>query len=459
MARKESLPKGFERLPSGSIRVRMTLAGFDPITKTFPLFSEATEEKRRQLADAKAWAEETRRKLLGGTFVSTREAENLTLGAALRRYESEGIKSKASNRKIESYRIRQILGDPIAKRPVASLRKTDIAAYRDELIRRGWLKSIERAIGRLGDVPENDDRLTDLRSLETLSDQTRNTKEGRTRQQIEDRIAVIEQREGIRRPARTTVVNTIQLISRALKYASQTIDGVPDLRGVSMPSASPGRERRVSSAELDALLVEGARIDARLPLIIRFAVETALRRERVLSARTSYIRDIGEGKRAIVFPRETNVRNKRTGIVPLTREIQSIITEAIGRGGGANIVTLRLDDRPIFGIPVETFANWWKRLMKATAIDDLHFHDLRHEATSRLFERGLTTAEVMSITGHSTVDMIDRYSHYSAALVHDKLERGLDPASILDEIAFLTNQYKALFGDMRKLQALFDATN
>lgn len=110
----------------------------------------------------------------------------------------------------------------------------------------------------------------------------------------------------------------------------------------------------------------------------------------------------------------------------------------------------------IFGVPINRFDMLWRQFVAASSIENLHFHALRHEATGRLFERGLTTAEVMSITGHSTTDMVDRYSHYSAALVHDKLERGLYPAAILDEIAFLPNQYKALSGDMRKTSKIYE---
>lgn len=43
MARKEGLPQGTDRLPSGSLRVRVRVAGYDPIVKTFPLFDECGE--------------------------------------------------------------------------------------------------------------------------------------------------------------------------------------------------------------------------------------------------------------------------------------------------------------------------------------------------------------------------------------------------------------------------------
>ena len=45
---------------------------------------------------------------------------------------------------------------------------------------------------------------------------------------------------------------------------------------------------------------------------------------------------------------------------------------------------------------------------------DLTFHDLRHEATSRLFEKGLNPMQVAAITGHKTLQMIKRYTHLKA---------------------------------------------
>ncbi len=49
-----------------------------------------------------------------------------------------------------------------------------------------------------------------------------------------------------------------------------------------------------------------------------------------------------------------------------------------------------------------------------TGIDDLHFHDLRHEATSRFFEKGLNPVEVATITGHKDTRMLMRYTHLRA---------------------------------------------
>jgi integrase len=458
MPRQEQLPKGFTRRPSGSLRVQIRLRGHEAVARNFPIFQDTPDERHRQMAEAKSWAEETRRRMLAGVHVSTREAETTTLADALRRYENEALKGrKASNAAKESSRLKAILADPIADRTIAQLRKTDLAAFRDRLINAGWLKSFQRAAAQHKPMPaaspaERKKRQIEISELPGLYREAIQASDLDARRAIEDKIKAVCDRDGIHGPAKTTISNVVQLVTRTLKHISQHMDGVPDLSGVSMPRATPGRERRVSPSELRALLKAARKIDDLLPLIIRFAIATALRRERVLSCRESDFKDIGGGNRAIVFPREQAIRTKRTGVVPVTREILEIVAEAKATKHCSE--KPESTNAPIFNVHVEAFKSQWRRLIELAGIEDLHFHDLRHEATSQLFERGLTTAEVMSITGHSTTDMVDRYSHYSAGLVLKKLERGQDAEALLAEIGFLSDQFRAVGGDPSKLAEL-----
>ena len=56
----------------------------------------------------------------------------------------------------------------------------------------------------------------------------------------------------------------------------------------------------------------------------------------------------------------------------------------------------------------------WGRACSRAGISDLHLHDLRHEATTRLFELGLNIMEVSAITGHKDLKMLKRYTHLKA---------------------------------------------
>ena len=63
----------------------------------------------------------------------------------------------------------------------------------------------------------------------------------------------------------------------------------------------------------------------------------------------------------------------------------------------------------------------WERLKRRVGIEDLRFHDLRHEAISRFFEYGLNVPEVSAISGHKDPRMLMRYTHLKAETIAEKL--------------------------------------
>ena len=58
-----------------------------------------------------------------------------------------------------------------------------------------------------------------------------------------------------------------------------------------------------------------------------------------------------------------------------------------------------------------TMTRAFERSCQRAKIEDLTFHDLRHEATSRFFEKGMNPMQVVAITGHKTLQMLKRYTH------------------------------------------------
>jgi integrase len=221
--------------------------------------------------------------------------------------------------------------------------------------------------------------------------------------------------------------------------------------GIRMPSAAPGRTRRLVTGEYDALVNAAATVNPLAALVIQFAILTALRREHCLSVRMSNIQEIGGGHQIITFPQEA--RAKRTGIIPVTDSIRKVLAAAL------KDCDLNGDNDPlVFNVPIETFEGWFERTLAISGLENLRFHDLRHEATSRLFEAGLSTAEVMSVTGHSTNDMVDRYSHYSAVLVLRKLEaqQATNLDVVPEQLRERVDHYKRMGGDVAALKDILD---
>ena len=79
-----------------------------------------------------------------------------------------------------------------------------------------------------------------------------------------------------------------------------------------------------------------------------------------------------------------------------------------------------LHEPTVFNYKPRGLSGEFLKLCRRKGIENLHFHDLRHEATSRLFEKGLNPVEVATITGHEETKMLMRYTHLRA---EDLVER------------------------------------
>ena len=166
---------------------------------------------------------------------------------------------------------------------------------------------------------------------------------------------------------------------------------------VPKPKLNPPRERRLSEFEY-TYLVKGNYPQQTLRHIIEFAVETAMRGGEILNIKPEH----NKGQ-TLLIP-ETKNGHPRT--IPLTKRALYILENTqLPFPMSANAVRLA-----------------WDRLKKKGNIKDLHFHDLRHEAISRFFEKGLSIPEVALISGHKDVRMLFRYTHLKAEDVVLKLK-------------------------------------
>jgi integrase len=68
----------------------------------------------------------------------------------------------------------------------------------------------------------------------------------------------------------------------------------------------------------------------------------------------------------------------------------------------------------------------WFNAVRAAKLKGFRFHDLRHEAVSRLVEAGLSDQEAASISGHKSMQMLGRYTHLRA----EDLVKRLDEAGV-----------------------------
>ncbi|MBN6739711.1 MAG: site-specific integrase [Acidithiobacillus ferrivorans] len=168
---------------------------------------------------------------------------------------------------------------------------------------------------------------------------------------------------------------------------------------VRKPKLPPGRERRLRSGEAGTLL--GA-TSLEFACLIVFALETAMRLNEIAALTWE---NVNLDVRTAFLPK-TKISEART--VPLSpAAIEALTMRRAGKTEGS-----------IFDLSCDGIDSAWDRARDAAGMEagwdeeSLHFHDLRHEATSRFFERtDLDIMEIKGITGHRTLQMLARYTH------------------------------------------------
>jgi integrase len=171
-------------------------------------------------------------------------------------------------------------------------------------------------------------------------------------------------------------------------------------RMVSRPSPAPGRSRRVTAVE-ELVLLDACRASraANLDAIVILALETAMRLGELLALKWTDV----DFTRRTAHLRTTKNGESRT--VPLSNRALQVLADL--RSDAADKVFPNWKD-------TLSFEHAWHRAVVKSGLKDLRFHDLRHEATTRLFERGLNPMQVAAITGHKTLQMLKRYTHLRA---------------------------------------------
>ncbi len=158
------------------------------------------------------------------------------------------------------------------------------------------------------------------------------------------------------------------------------------------PKSNPARDRRLQHGEEELIL---ASCSQEMKAFVTLAIETAMRRGEIVGLRREWVKG-----RVAYLP---DTKNGTPRAVPLSiRALEAIAS-----------LPLRIDGK-LFEFKEGHYSKSFLRVCRKTGIEDLHVHDLRHEATSRLFEKGLDVMQVKSITGHKTLQMLSRYTHLKA---------------------------------------------
>lgn len=143
--------------------------------------------------------------------------------------------------------------------------------------------------------------------------------------------------------------------------------------------------------------------------IIDFAIDSCMRLGEIMRLR---VEDFSPKDGTVVVRERKHPTRKTDEVVPLMGKAQAIIAGRIKRGA--------TEHGRVFPYNLDSVSNGFGRIMKRLRIDDLHFHDLRHEGISRLFERGYQIQEVAMVSGHKDWSSLRRYVNLKASEVAAK---------------------------------------
>jgi integrase len=317
-------------------------------------------------AKAEAWARQVETKMDRGEFVDLKEAERNTLGDLLLRY-SEKISPQKKGGDLEIIRIRKLRSDPIALLKISELRSKHMADYRDR-----------RLAGDATTKPVSGSTVN--RELNLLSHV----------------LNVAKKEWGIH-----VAVNPVSEIGRPKENRARYRRLRPN-EGQTLSE----EERLLAELELKPRTVSGAyasggcRNEYARPAVM-LAIETAMRRSELLGL---HWQDVHLAAR---YVRLHDSKNGEPRDVPLSTRAVNILTELSKKPRDASGRVLLISP--------EALKKAFTRACERANIKDLHFHDLRHEATSRIAERLDNVLELSAVTGHRQVQMLKRYYHPRAS--------------------------------------------
>ena len=171
------------------------------------------------------------------------------------------------------------------------------------------------------------------------------------------------------------------------------------------PKDGQPRDRRLKGNEYALMLDQ---LNGESKIIFILSVETAMRRGEIFSMRWEDL----DLKNRTLYLHSSNTKTDEARHIPLSKVAVEALS-GLPRGIRGSIIT----------ITTWHFAHAWKLARVAIGAPDLRIHDMRHEATSRLFEKGFGDIEAATVTGHKTLAMLKRYAHLKQEHILEKLDR------------------------------------
>ena len=307
--------------------------------------------------DAEIWARKTESEIDRGIYVNTSEAERITLGKLIEQYEKDVLPTLKAKSQ-ERSRLK-IINNELGKQIIGAITTNEIIKDRNT-------------------------------RLKTIAD--------------------------------NSVNREVTTIKRLLSFANDDCkitlpNGIPLVKKIKVDDA---RERRVSDSEINSICSNTE--SPELEYIVKLALYTAMRRGEISNLKRENI-DLNVPSAVV-----KDTKNSKNKTVPLMPEAATLLKSLPARLDGF-----------VFGLKGRSITQAFERardrahtiyiadcivgniIPNLSFLTNLRFHDLRHEATSRLAQRLPNVIELSRVTGHQDLKMLDRYYQISTADLAKKL--------------------------------------
>jgi integrase len=219
----------------------------------------------------------------------------------------------------------------------------------------------------------------------------------------------------------STVNRDLNLLGHVIEVARDEwgvkIDSNPFQR-IRRARENPPRERRLAPAEESTLLQACEAASGYMRRLIVLAIETGMRRKEIIELEWERI----DLERRRIHLTQTKTGSSR-GVGLSTRALNELLKILHELKEWARKRCCELPPRVFPGLTPVAVGQCFERTVHRAGIKDLRFHDLRHEAISRMFEKGLNPIEVAQMSGHQTLQMLKRYTHLQMGDLARKLDR------------------------------------
>ena len=353
-AKSQKVPAGISQRTSKttgevSYQVRIRKAGFPTITETFS-----------RLEDAKAWKAASEAKLNAGENVLSAKAQRFTIDQAIADYLAYGEVENASKR----YTLKKLAEE---------FNGLAVKNLTPELLKKWKDKKLNTKVLAAPNKKKNHYLYN--------GDKERKYAPSSVRKQYYALKTCLDWHSNFR------------------KYPFQSPFAI-----VGAPTEDNAKDRRLEGDEEARLLAACDKLYSDKEVfknVIRFALETAMRRGEIFKLKWS---DINFESRTIRVKAE-NSKTDTERVVPITSTCLAVLT--------AQQAT-KEEKKPLvfWQLNPNTFNHRFRGIMRNAEVEGFSFHCFRHEATSRFFERSqLNDVEIALIVGHSDLRTLKRYTH------------------------------------------------